>query len=118
MREKCRWSVASFRDSRVELTEAQIIDLDKYKKVALPKQRKRVTIFVDPETESQPTAESTAPDGQSNVVLAKLYLDRLGRYDQLLRFLGLLSTLYVMNAEPWSESSSQNGALHSSEGVR
>ena len=74
----------------------------------LPPKRKQVTIFVDPETESKPTIASRGADGQSNVILATLYLNRLGVYHQVLRFLGLLSTLYVINAGPWSETSSQN----------
>ena len=73
----------------------------------LPPKRKQVIIFVDPETESKPTTDSRGEDGQSNVVLATLYLNRLGAYHQVLRFLGLLSTLYVANAAPWSETSSQ-----------
>ena len=83
----------------------------------LPPKRKHVTIFVDPETESKPTTKSTGPNGQSNVVLAKLYLDRLGAYHQVLRFLGLLSTLYVMNAARWSETSSQVVDSHRTRGA-
>ena len=83
----------------------RLSDINQCQKVDLPK-RKQVTIFVDPETESKPTTASKGKSGRSNVVLATLYLDRLGVYHQVLRFLGMLSTLYVMNAAPWSETSS------------
>ena len=75
--------------------------------IELPPKHEQVTIFVDPETESEPTTESRREDGQSNVILATLYLIRLGAYHRVLRTLGLLSTLYVLNAAPWSETSSQ-----------
>ncbi|KAF6226435.1 hypothetical protein HO133_009301 [Letharia lupina] len=80
---------------------------DNYQKVKLPARSKQVTLFVDEETQSKLTTRSTGRDGQSNVLLAQLYLDRLGPYGQIFRFLGLLSTLYVMNAGPLSETSSQ-----------
>ena len=99
----------------MELRNATVSDPRSYQIVKLPPKRTQVTIFVDPETESKPTTENTAPDGQSNVFLMQLYLDRLGAFDQVLRFLGLLSTLYVMNATPWSETSS---AIHSHDGAR
>lgn len=73
----------------------------------LPPKRNQVTIFVDPETKSKPTIARRGADGQNNVELATLNLNRLGAYHQVLRFLGLLSTLYVMNAAPLSETSSQ-----------
>lgn len=96
--------------ARMELRNATVSDPGSYQIVKLPPKRTQVTIFVDPETESKPTTENTAPDGQSNIFLIQLYLDRLGAFHQVLRFLGLLSTLYVMNATPWSETSS---AIHS-----
>lgn len=80
---------------------------ENYQKVKLPARSKQVSLFVDGETESQLTTRSTGRDGQSNVLLAQLYLDRLGPYGQIFRFLGMLSTLYVMNAGPLNEISSQ-----------
>jgi len=77
-----------------------------YCTLKIPSRRKRVTIFVDPETEAIPTTE-IATDGLYNVVLAKLYLDELGRYHRFLRFLGLLTTLYVLHPASWAESSSR-----------
>ena len=85
--------------------EPLLSDLNKCQKVDLPKCR-QITIYVDPETESIPTTASRGESGRSNVILATLYLDHLGAYGQVLRFLGLLSTLYVMNAAPWSDPSS------------
>ena len=85
--------------------EPLLSDLNECQKVDLPK-CKQVTIYVDPETESEPTTASKGESGRSNVVLATLYLDRLGAYGQVLRVLGLLSILYVMNAAPRSETSS------------
>ena len=80
------------------LIRSPLSDKDQCQIVDLPPNRKQVTIFVDPETESKPTIDSRAADGQSNVVLATLYLNRLGAFHQVLRFLGLMSTLYVINA--------------------
>lgn len=77
-----------------------------YSKIKISSRRKQVTIFVDSETESKPTTES-ATDGQGNVVLTKIYLDHLSKYHRFLRFLGLLTTLYVLNPASWGESSSQ-----------
>ena len=73
-----------------------VSDLDHSQKVDLPPKRNQVTIFVDAETESTRTIASKGADGQSDVILVKLYLDRLGAYHRVLRFLGLLSTLYVI----------------------
>lgn len=73
----------------------------------LPPNCNQVTLFVDSETESKATTECKGKDGRGNEVLATLYLDRLGVFPRFLRFLGLLSTLYVMNVAPWSETSSQ-----------
>ena len=81
---------------------------DIYQEVKLTSRSKQVTLFVDEETESKLTTQSTGSGGQSNILLARLHLDRLGTYGQIFRFLGLLSTLYVMNAGPFSETSSQN----------
>ena len=63
-----------------------------------PARSKLVTLFVDGKEESQLTTQSAGEDGQSNVMLAQLYLDRLGLSGQIFRFLGMLSTLYVVNA--------------------
>lgn len=82
-------------------------DKHQWTRVDLPPKRNQVTIFVDPETESKPTIDGRGEDGQSNVVLATLYLNRLSGYRRFLRFLGLLSTLYVVHAAPWSEIGSQ-----------
>ena len=73
----------------------------------IPARARQVTLFVDEETESKLSISSTSEKGHSNVLLAQLYLDRLGPYGQIFRFLGLLSTLYVMNAGASSEASSQ-----------
>jgi hypothetical protein len=53
-----------------------------------------------------PTTEQATQDGHSNVMLATIYLDRLGIYYQILRCLGHLSTLYISNIEPWNETES------------
>ncbi|KAL9120110.1 MAG: hypothetical protein Q9187_003334 [Circinaria calcarea] len=68
---------------------------DEYQKLQLPSRQSSVTIFVDSETESKPTTETTTPDGHSNVMLAKLYLNRLGGWGTVLRILGQLSTVYI-----------------------
>ena len=91
-----------------ELTGSLSSDKDQCQKLDLPSNCNQVTIFVDSQTESIATTERTGKDGRGNEVLTTLYLYRLGAFDQVLRFLGLLSTLYVMNAAPWSETSSQS----------
>ena len=48
--------------------------------------------------------ENATEDGHSNVMLAKLYLDRLGGFTKVLRLLGVLSTLYITNLRPSSET--------------
>ena len=63
-----------------------------------PARSKQVTLFIDGKEKSQLTTKSEGDDGQSNVMLAQLYLDRLGPFGQIFRFLGMLSTLYVVNA--------------------
>ena len=65
--------------------------------ISFPARSKLVTLFVDGKEESQLTTESGGGDGQSNVMLAQLYLDRLGLSGQIFRYLGMLSTLYVVN---------------------
>lgn len=59
-----------------------------------------MTIFVDPDTESDPTTEHITAAGKSNVILATLFLDRLGALNHVLRLIGVLSTsyVYIMNA--------------------
>jgi len=93
----------------VQVKRQQEVDADPkkpdYKSIELPRRKTQVTIFVDPETESVPTTEH-ASGGHSNVMLVKLYLDRLGKWNQVLRCLGQLRTLYVSNIEPWSETAS------------
>ncbi|KAL9118959.1 MAG: hypothetical protein Q9187_004486 [Circinaria calcarea] len=79
---------------------------DEYQKLRLPRRQSSVTIFVDSETKSKPTVDNVTPEGHSNVMLAKLYLDRLGSWAQVLRFLGQLSTVYVKNIPLPSETSS------------
>lgn len=81
-------------------------DLSGYQKLKIPAQNRLVAIFVDADTESEPTTENVAPDGRSNVVLTHLHLHRLGVYAQILRRIGLLSTCYVKNVPPLSETSS------------
>ena len=51
--------------------------------------------------------ESSGQDGQDNVELATLYLNHLGAYHRFLRAVGLLSTLYVLDAAPLNETSSR-----------
>src|SRR5436190_12822848 len=87
---------------RIKLTWSSL-DSEDYIKVQLPPRESRVTIFVDSETESKPTTNNTAEDGHSNVFLARIYLDRLSRVEQILRFLGQLRTLYITKeAKSWS----------------
>lgn len=73
-------------------------DPSNYTKIALTAREKEVTIYADPQ-ESKPTIESSTKDGHSNVMLAKFYLNRipLGGLNQIVRFFGGFSTLYILN---------------------
>ena len=72
-----------------------------------PARSKQVALFVDEETGSEVTTRSMERDGQSNVLLAQLHLDHLGFGGQIVRFLGMLSTLYVMNGSSLSKTPSE-----------
>ena len=74
-------------------------DKHRCQKFDLPK-RKQVTIFVDAKTKTKPTIASESAEGERNVELGTIYLDRLGIIPNLLLFLGQLSTLYVMERTP------------------
>ncbi|KAL8823073.1 MAG: hypothetical protein Q9191_006205 [Dirinaria sp. TL-2023a] len=63
-----------------------------------------VTVFVD--SKSRPTTENTAPSGHSNDMLIQLHLNRLRPWPKVLRFLGRLDKLYVLNAGPLSDDGS------------
>ena len=81
------------------------LDGQSYQSVELPPGQSEVTIYLDPETEAIPTTAHVDDAGHSNVMLARLFLDRLGAQNNVLRLLGLLSTscIYVMNdyITPW-----------------
>lgn len=77
-----------------------------YQEVKLPTRKKHVTLFLDKETRSKFTTQSTGDEGQSNFLRAQLQLDRLNVLGQVYRILGLLETLYVINAGSLSETSS------------
>lgn len=80
--------------------------LEEYQIVKLPSGQKQVTIFLDSQTVTTPTLTEIAPDGESNVKIAKIYLNKLGFSNSVLRFLGQLSTLYVKKIKYSSETSS------------
>lgn len=77
---------------------------EEYESVKLPSGLSQVTIFLDSETATTPTTKETTEDGDSNVRLGKIYLNKLGFSNSVLRFLGQLSTLYVKKVRPWSET--------------
>ena len=82
----------------------------------LPARSKQVALFVDQETGSKVTTRSAEHNGQSNVLLVQLHLDRLGLGGQIVRFLGMLSTLYVMNAGSLNKTPSKVIDVHDMEG--
>ena len=94
--------LAKCADSGIQQTE---VDQPGYTKIQLPSRINEITLFVDPDAESEPTTENGI-DGHSTVMLAKLYLNRLGTTNQILRFLGQLSTLYVTKIRPCDDRSS------------
>ena len=87
-------------------------DIEDYHELRIPQRTPEVTIFVDSENDSEPTIENTTRDGYSNAMLVKLYLNRLGATNQVLRFFGQLTTLYVKNMPHWSETPSSVSTPH------
>ena len=87
--------------------------LEEYQRVKLPAGTSQVTIFLDSQTVTTPTTKETTPNGDSNVKLAKIYLNKLGFSNSVLRFLGQIQTLYVKKIKPWSETSSFASGPHS-----
>ena len=86
-------------------------DLRKYQKIKISASSRLVTIYVDHETETEPTADSVGSDGRSNPVLTRLHLDRAGLWSQILRRTHLLDTCYVRNAPTSSSESSSETKL-------
>ena len=89
--------------------------LENYQIFELPSGLSHVTIFLDSQTETTPTTEEIT-DGDSNVKLAKIYLNKLGFSNSVLRSLGQLSTLYVKKIKPYSESSPHRSSSDSVSG--
>lgn len=90
--------------------------LAEYQEVKLPSGLSQVTIFLDSQTVTKPTTKEITPDGGSNVKIAKIYLNKLGFSNSVLRHLGRLSTLYVKNIKLWSETSPFASSTHSIDG--
>ncbi|MCJ1473729.1 hypothetical protein MMC13_002380 [Lambiella insularis] len=121
LKNRCIVYDCSERAVRVQSKAIVKKDIESYKKVHLPPGQDQVTIFVDPRTESEPTTEQST-DGHGNVMLTKLYLHRLGIWNQILRHLGGLSTLYVKNitaevhdwsdVNDWSSTISESHSLY------
>jgi len=86
--------------------------------VSLPAHRNEVAIFVDSQTESIATTKNETDDGQSNIMIAKLYLDQLSAVNKLLRALRQLSTLYITNIRPSSEISPTAHRLSSTASIQ
>jgi hypothetical protein len=69
----------------------------------LPSQPNCVSIFLDNRTESEAFV-STDGDDKHKVFIGRLNLQKLGFKDQILRFLGNLSTLYIARNNSVSSS--------------
>jgi len=68
-----------------------------YQKLSLPPDTKQISLFYDPETNSDIKTECETDDGegQSYVLLAKLHLNRFGLWNRFLLAAGQISTLYI-----------------------
>jgi len=101
-----RCLVLDAEDKTVEIRNEKEVkrDSENLQKIPIPWRGSRVTLFVDPDTEEVTTDNET--NGQSNVMLAKLYLDHLSLTNRVLRKLSKISTLYIRNLRPVSEGSS------------
>jgi len=68
-----------------------------YQKLSLPPDTTQISLFCDPETNSDIKTECETDDGegQSYVLLAKLHLDRFGLWNRVLLAAGQISTLYI-----------------------
>jgi len=110
---KNRCLVLDAGDKTVEIRNEKEVERDSenFQKIPIPPGQDQVTVFVDPDTEQVTTNNET--NGQSNVMLAKLYLDKLSRMNKILRTCRQLSTLYITNLRPVSgESSASSMAEH------
>ena len=68
----------------------------------IPPKSKEIAIFVDARTQTKVTTSSDYHGG--TVLLTKIYLDRLGTLNTLVRSFGGLSSIYVTNVNFLSNS--------------
>lgn len=61
----------------------------------IPPKKKEIAIFVDAKTQTKVTPDNNYEGG--TVLLTKIYLDRLGAVNNLVRSFGGLSSIYVSN---------------------
>jgi len=107
---KNRCLVLDAEDKTVEIrNEKEVKNSEFFQKIPIPPGQKQVTVFVDPDTEKVTTNNET--NGQSNVMLAKLYLDKLSPMNKVLRTFRQLSTLYITNLRPVSDESSASSTV-------
>jgi len=108
---KNRCLVLDAGDKTVEIRNEKEVkrDSENFKMIPIQRLQKEVTVFVDPNTEEVTTDNET--NGQSNVMLAKLYLDQLSLTNRVLQALSKISTLYITNLRPVSEGSSASSIV-------
>lgn len=72
----------------------------------IPPRSKEIAIFVDAKTQSKVTPDNNYEGG--TVLLTKIYLDRLGTVNNLVRSFGGFSSIYVSNVNRLNESQDGN----------
>ena len=67
--------------------------LKSYHDLELPTGKKNVTIFVDSETQSQPSMSNRGPNGEGNVILTNIDLGEIGALHRIFYLSGKLSRI-------------------------
>ena len=85
-------------------------DLKNYSELHIPRYQKRVVVYVDKVTESRPTTSKVTDNGERNIFLMTLYLGHLSILNSVLRILGRIESLYILNQDEdysgWSSEGS------------
>jgi hypothetical protein len=73
-----------------------------YQKLVLPKDTTKISLFCNPETDSDIKTESQIVDGECRdyVLLAKLHLDQFGLWNRFLLAAGQIKNIYVSKSGP------------------
>ncbi|MCJ1357654.1 MAG: hypothetical protein MMC33_007650 [Icmadophila ericetorum] len=74
---------------------------------------KKVILYADAKTDRPTLDYMTKGEKESNTMLARLRLDRLGKLNQILRVVGQLTTIYVRDQTPRYDYCSEHSSTQS-----